>query len=1672
MARLVFKVSADWEEVKRLREEVVKLKAEVKGIDSGKFPAQAKELNNRIGEADKRLKELTKGAVEAGAKVENSFKKKIFDASNVVNGFSMQITKQRGEIFKLKNELSGLKEKYRQAVKSGANTNGLESQIAKVNKRLSEHKNRLFDLTQKQADARLSVKKLRDEYALFKDDTVGASNAVSGFGLNITKGLALIGGGAAIKGLVSEIVRVRGEFQQMDTAIKTLLGSKEKADALLAEVKEYAKISPLELKSISSATQMMLGFNIEAEKVPKFIKAIGDASMGDTGRFNSLTLSFSQMSAAGKLMGQDLNQMINAGFNPLTVMAEKTGKSVAQLKDEMSKGAISAEMVQQAFIDATSAGGKFYKMSENAAAEINGQLSMLQDSMDAMFNNLGKASEGAIKSAISGATLLIENYETVGKVIMGLVATYGTYRTAVMLTTLAENGLTKARVLGRLAQIKLTQAITSGALASAAVTGAYVALAAAVVGVSYGMYKVATYESEFEKAHKRLGETSKSVEASVLQEAKSLQELERRLIEAEKGSKEYENAKRDIVSGYGKYFDGLDAEIDKVGNLSTAYDKLIDSVRGSIAERRMADYINSEESNFQKAQEETLNRAYDELMSKYGKDEGKRLYGELFARVVRGKELSRDDFNKIRNTTYWELGFDGSPIGVQQKSVSSLISKIDREKKAKDDAIEKFKDLYQIKDKTGTGGKESAVTQSLKEDYEKAKNDWEKAKSELQKIDKDKANYTAKQREEAEKNLKATKEAFEKLGGETSDGAKGQKFDLFGATLDMNEAQRKKLLEASRKKQDLIFQIEQQEINALGDSSEKRMRQRALDNAKEIQDLERQKEDYISQLVSNAKEKHDAEEKIKESSTKGYKKKAFNPSAVNIDTDEVKRFDELIRATRHRQSIDQYAPLIKEYQSYADQRLEIERKFDEDIKRLRDERAKAEAAEDTESINILSRSIAKATSDRGKALMDHDFNALKQSPEYSRAFDDLRNTSSSTIKALILELERYKSQVSSSLNPSDLKAYTDAIRQMYDELDSRSPFDALVRSLEDLESSEDTLKSAKETLSAVQNGAKIIKGMELDRGTGKANVTYLSEAEALKILSKAQDGYVRATNRADKARSTAIGSVKALSSAIGELGGSIGGLGGDIINLIGDFTSFVSVSVDGITKVAKTGEAAISAVEKASVILTIISAAINLMRKLSELTPDAHKEYKKIEEKERAISRLTSAVNDYRRAVIEARHEDENWFSSDSLKSLRDSAELYDRAKEAYAKKLSEKQSAYVDKGVNGWLGKSLPNEYMLSDIAKKRAGDGTARSNMRIETRSKSNGFLGTGIGGHNQETENLEYWVRDNFGKELFDENNAINRELVKQIMEKFGDKLVGQTKETLEELDKLQEQIDQYQKALRDYVVDSYSPLVDNFVDGVWNSWVDGGKDAMDYVNDYASKTFADIAKSMVKSMLLKDIFEKQKDQILGIADRYAKGEIDFKKVIEESKKIFSESASKLKEQAPLIMSMLDQIDEAFKKDGIDIRGGDANTQDSTKRGFETMTQDQAGELNGRFTALQVLGEEKKGLHIITNELLREISTKVGVGALSGIGDKSREIIADGYKANINIVFPDAKIDALTSEVVSLRGVVTDMQRMSSEALLEAKETSENVAVLAKQGRELVDSNNSIKQNTSRL
>ncbi|MQN13784.1 tape measure protein [Prevotella copri] len=302
----------------------------------------------------------------------------------------------------------------------------------------------------------------------------------------------------------SKVISIRSEMESLQTSFKTLAGEQVGGE-LFEQIKEYELRTPMIMQDLASGAQTMLAFNIPAQDVMQHLKAIGDISMGDSEKFKSLTLAFSQMSATGKLMGQDLLQMINAGFNPLQVISEQTGKSIGQLKEEMEKGAITTKMVQDAFHAAASEGGQFNGMLEAQSKTLKGAISNLEGAWQYMLNDIGEAQEGLIVGSIDMAQKIIANYQQVGQIIMGLITTYGIYKAAVVTAIAAEKlhieTLTIAKV--RIAVVEKVQA----ALNATMLANPYVAAATALgvlVGVLVACHDSTTAE---EKAQAALNET-------------------------------------------------------------------------------------------------------------------------------------------------------------------------------------------------------------------------------------------------------------------------------------------------------------------------------------------------------------------------------------------------------------------------------------------------------------------------------------------------------------------------------------------------------------------------------------------------------------------------------------------------------------------------------------------------------------------------------------------------------------------------------------------------------------------------------------------------------------------------------------------------------------------------------------------------------------------------------------------------------------------------------------------------------------------------------------------------------------------------------------------------------------------------------------------------------------
>lgn len=747
--------------------------------------------------------------------------------------------------------------------------------------------------------------------------------------------------------------------------------------------------------------------------------------------------------------------------------------------------------------------------------------------------------------------------------------------------------------------------------------------------------------------------------------------------------------------------------------------------------------------------------------------------------------------------------------------------------------------------------------------------------------------------------------------------------------------------------------IETMQLHLMREGAEKRRKEAKIQYTQEIESIRREERDKLHELQKAQRDGLKVDPKQINSIKSLYEKQrdlAFQIYARQLDSIWREPLDEL----------------QKKYRDYAAQRLDIEKKYDKDIRELTVARNQAEAEGKSKIAAEINRNIAKATADKGKELLNLDFDRLKESPEYVRAFEDLKNTSTETLNSLLIQLEKAKATAAQVLAPDQLREYTTTIRELMNEIMDRDPFGALSERMRDMKRAEQELRQTRIDLNVIQSGGRVLSGTRFNADSGKIKRVYLTSAEALARYNLAKDKSIRANNEFIKAEEKVRMQVVALSAAVKEVGTVIGGSAGEVISYIGNISSFVTDSIGGISKVAQSGSNALSAVEKASVILGVISAGIQLMHQLDSILPTADNRYERYAEKIAEINKLTEAVNEYRIAALTAKQAEESWFSIDKLKSLRNYKELHEEIAKAYRDKAGEAQAIYQNKSGGGWFTNSwnwlLDNTYGKIygiDFGRKyKEGTTAAINNLRIETRRRKRGFLGSGIGGHSQRTEDLGTWIKQQnqwANEELFDKNGLINKELAEAVLRQYGNKLVGQTKETLEALIKLREQYDEYKKQLREYVSSLYEPLADNMVNALWD-WLDTGKDALDGFKEYAGGTFRGIVTDMMKTIVLEKVVGRFKDDIARVYEKYASGVINEKELMNQVIDRVNELKSSYTSQLPVLQDVLSSVSDSLKEIGIDMTQKEAFNQSGRAGVITTITQEQGTKLEGTLTSVQ--------------------------------------------------------------------------------------------------------------------
>lgn len=263
-------------------------------------------------------------------------------------------------------------------------------------------------------------KALADANQAVEKSTGGFRNLSLG-GINVGTALKGIGWAAVAKGIFDigkASIQTAAQFEQLSTSFRIMAGSAAEGQRLTDSLIQLAAKTPMTTESLARATQTLLSFGESTDNVIGDLKLLGDISGGEAQRFQSLALAFAQVGSTGRLTGQDLLQMVNQGFNPLQIMSEKTGKSMAQLKKEMADGKISFDMVKQAMIDATSEGGRFYGLMNEQSQTLNGKLSTMSDTWQQVGKSIGDAFLPMAKKAIGALNTIGQATDNVIKLLL------------------------------------------------------------------------------------------------------------------------------------------------------------------------------------------------------------------------------------------------------------------------------------------------------------------------------------------------------------------------------------------------------------------------------------------------------------------------------------------------------------------------------------------------------------------------------------------------------------------------------------------------------------------------------------------------------------------------------------------------------------------------------------------------------------------------------------------------------------------------------------------------------------------------------------------------------------------------------------------------------------------------------------------------------------------------------------------------------------------------------------------------------------------------------------------------------------------------------------------------------------------------------------------------------
>lgn len=1390
------------------------------------------------------------------------------------------------------------------------------------------------------------VEQIRNSINLVAIELNNATKESSGFENVLKKTFDVLGGTEALKSFVSDVIRVRGEYQQLERTFTTLLQSKDRSDALMSQMMKSAVETPFNLKEMADGAKQLIEYGVASEDVNNALLRLGDIATGVGAPLEQMTSLYGSVMSKGSLNTDDLSAFSSSGVPMLQGLVDILGVSTEKVNEMVAAGKVGFPEVQKVIENLTQEGGQFYGSMDEQTKTIVGEINNLQDAWEIMLNGIGESQEGIISNAIGGITYLVENYEKIGKILLSLIETYGFYKAACIANIVFTQSLATTQMELGIVMAKLKKAFVT--LTNSMNLNPWVLAATAIVGLGLAMWNLADRTTAAEKAQKKFNDEQEKfnelqdkrkqkIESLIhiiqdktetdyaqsnaykeleklspaLTEAYSREEIANlNLAEAQKVT----NEERDKMD-----YDHLVAKINEITesiNQLKAEDGKIIAVGSTAVVVNHSKAISDKAAELTKFQEklDEINRLKKEV------EENNKPIEERISFAKDNLEKIRAEYNKVNTLMISERAkLEADPLYIIPFQLDLEFTGLEKSLK---EAASKVEKLEKQKDESTT----------YQQDLETARDKWLKLQKAYQTLKKNPKATTVEVNKSKDKYEEA-KKAYEALGGVTSNTTPENRAEKI-------QEQQKRLQELlNKQKEEEIRTVEELEnkkaqvvINAMKEGNAKSLAQMQLNHKMEIQQLEREEEELLQKKIDDAKAIFDAEENIKAAGDSNYKTKTFDSSKVSlsqsekdyfglqkmyIDLRQASEMQPLLDGSAEREAWNKY---LEEYGSFQEKKQAITEDYYKKIREATTEGEKATLEKEMES-----------------KLKGVNFEELKASINFADIFGNLDIQTTETLSKMRDNLKELINNSAKDLKPTDLKALQDAFKDIDIKISERNPFGELKQGISEYKDATNDVVKAQEDLNKVQQGGEIIIGTYLDK-QGNIVKKLLTQEQAERNLSEAQKGRFEAQGKLTKAV-----------NSMGEKGLQVVEAGNDMVNMLTDLGVEVPDSIAGALNGMGQVMSSLSSIDLTKP-FSILTGITGIMSGIVQTVTgffggsDGTAYYE-------GVKTELEAINEIYDRIIANNKEDIVFGGGFS------SVEAATQALSNYEKKLRNLQQIADASGRAGSSWKSHSAQWH----SNKNVGAGNFEQMSQL-------------VGKSIKSMDDMYYLT----GEELY---------LIQSQMPEAWGRIDARIRENLDNIVACKDEANELRDALNQAMTG-----VDQ--DSFYNEFISGLSD-MDTSFEDMCDNFETYLRKSIMAGLIASQYKKRIDSLYQQWSDYAQSD----------KKITEGEADKLREQyKQIIEDMMADREEMAESFGWDASSSSSSAQESSTKGFAAMSQETGDELNGRFTALQISNEEIKNSMLFVLGSLSSLCTTASDGNVLLMEMRNLAIMSNGHLEDI--------------------------------------------------------------------